>query len=306
MRGQTVEAGKSENEVVRSLLFAPATNQRYMRKLSESGSDAVVIDLEDAVAEDEKVAARDTVPASLASFTRGIRCVRVNGADTGLMFGDIEASICESLDALVVPKVTSAEVLHVVDALLSRREAEMRLPAGGIGIFPLLETAAGVQRAGEIAMHAPARVRQLVFGLGDFSADVGIEPGPDGLELLFARSVVVTASRAAGLPGPIDGPYLRLHDIPSLVADTERSRRLGFLGRVLIHPEQVLPTHRVFSELDEDHLRRARTIVNRFEEAEAAGLASIDVDGDFVDYPIYHQQRALLDRHSAAIGRDVV
>jgi len=285
---------------VRTLLFAPATHERRLARLPSCGADATVIDLEDAVADEEKVGARRLVPPALARGGPGLRCVRINGLDTGLMFDDLAAVAGPHLDAVVVPKVDSPDLLRIVDAQLGRLEAELGLTRGTVGLFALIETARGIQCAGEIALAAPDRVRQLVFGLGDFSADVGVEPSEQGLELLYARSALVVASRAAGLPAPLDGPHLRLHDPESLDADTRRSKALGLRGRVVIHPEQVAPVHRVISTLSEAELHRAQRVVNEFERAEAAGNASITVDGGFVDYPIYRQRLEQLEQHRRA------
>lgn len=285
---------------VRTLLFAPATHERRLARLPSCGADATVIDLEDAVAAEEKVGARGLVPPALAAGGPGLRCVRVNGVDTGLLFDDLTAVVGPDLDAVVVPKVDSPDLLRIIDAQLGRQEAQLGLPPGSVGLFALVETAAGVQRAGEIAHGAPDRVRQLVFGLGDFSADIGVEPSEQGLELLYARSALVVASRAAGLPAPLDGPYLRLHDPEGLEADTRRSKALGLRGRVAIHPEQVAPVHRVISGLSDAELRRAQRVVREFERAESAGDASITVDGEFVDYPIYRHRLALLEQHRRA------
>lgn len=282
---------------VRTLLFAPANHERRVAKLPSCGADATVLDLEDAVADDEKVAARAFLAPALAVPNPGLWCVRVNGVDTGLLFDDLQAAVAPGLDAVVVPKVESAELLRIVDAQLAEHERAADLEPGSIGLFALLETARGVQRAAEIADHAPGRLRQLVFGLGDFSADIGVEPSEDGLELLLARSTVVMAARAAGLPAPLDGPYLRLGDPDALAADTARSKALGLRGRVVIHPEQVEPVHRTVSLLGPTELARAEAIVSAFEEAEAQGSASIRVDGIFVDYPIYRQQLEALEEH---------
>jgi len=284
------------------LLFAPATHERRLARLPSCGADATVIDLEDAVADEEKVAARRLVPPALAQGSPSVRCVRVNGVDTGLMFDDLAAVVGPDLDAVVVPKVDSPDLLRVIDAQLGRQEAELGLARGTVGLFVLLETARGIQRAGEIALAAPHRVRQLVFGLGDFSADIGVEPSEQGLELLYARSALVVASRSAGLPAPLDGPYLRLHDLEGLSADTGRSKALGLRGRVVIHPEQVAPVHRAVSALSEAALGHAQRVVSEFERAEAAGIASITVDGEFVDYPIYRHQVDLLRQHRRAVA----
>jgi citrate lyase subunit beta/citryl-CoA lyase len=125
----------------------------------------------------------------------------------------------------------------------------------------------------------------------------------EATELLYARSRVVVAARAAGMPAPIDGPYLDIHDLEGLVENSLLSRRLGYQGRVVVYPAQVDPAQRAYSELSAEEVERARRVVEAFEEAEAAGLASIQVDGRFIDYPLYHRARHRLQLHDALAAR---
>ena len=288
-----------ERQTLRSLLFAPGNHARRLERVGDFGSDAIVLDLEDAVANAEKVAARDSTRAALPTYREGVVAVRVNGTQTGLLEGDVEAVVCPELDCLLVPKVESAETLHDVDRLLARLEAERGLEPGGIRLLPLVETALGVVRCEEVALSAPARVVTLVFGLGDFSVDIGVDLTADATELLYARSRVVVAARAARLAPPLDGPYPDIHDLDGLRENTLRSRQLGFQGRVVVYPGQVETVQRAYAELTPEEVERARRVVEAFEEAEAAGIASIQVDGRFVDYPLYHRARHRLRLHEA-------
>lgn len=282
---------------MRSLLFAPANHARRAARLGDFGADAAVLDLEDAVADAEKVAARSVVSAALAALSGPRRCVRINALTTGLAYGDLDAVVGEHLDAVIVPKVDGPEQLALVDAELSRLEGERGLAP--IEVLPLVETALGFVRVDEIALRAPGRVRRLVFGLGDFSTELGLTVSPDGRELQYARSRIVTASHAARLDPPLDGPYLDIHDNDGLHADTVASRANGFRGRVVVYPGQVEPVHRGYSQVPEAELAKARRIVEEFATAEAGGIASIQVAGVFVDYPIYRRSIELIERHEA-------
>ncbi|MBV8220986.1 MAG: hypothetical protein JO325_21190, partial [Solirubrobacterales bacterium] len=157
----------------------------------------------------------------------------------------------------------------------------------------------GITRCEDILATAPPRTITAMLGVADFTAALGVELSDEGTELLYARQRLVVAARATGMPGPIDGPYLRLDDSPGLVADIRRSRGLGFQGRVALHPRQVEPINRAYSELGDEQLAAAERIVAAFERAENSGLASIRVDGRFVDYPVYELARAKLRRHAA-------
>jgi citrate lyase subunit beta/citryl-CoA lyase len=289
-----------DRQALRSLLFAPGNHPRRLEKVGSFGSDAIVLDLEDAVADAEKAQARDLVRDALPTYGEPtVVVVRVNGEATGRMEDDLRAVVRPGLDCVMVPKVERVETLARVDAALGELEGQRGLQPGSVRLLPIVESARALVGCEEIAASAPARVLALVFGLADFSVDIGVDVTSGGDELLYARSRVVVASRAAGLPQPLDGPFLDLQDADGLAADCARSRRLGFQGRVVIYPGHVETVQRVFSELPEEEAERCRRVVEAFEEAERAGLASIQVDGRFVDYPLYHRARHKLRLYEA-------
>ena len=292
-----------DRQPLRSLLFAPGNHTRRLERVGEFGSDIIVLDLEDAVANAEKVAARSPVRAALSTYTGGVVvAVRVNGASTGLMEEDVEAVVTPDLDCILVPKVESVETLQEISALLDRLEREAGVPEGQIRLLPIVETALGLVRCEELALSAPSRTVTMIFGLGDFSVDIGVDLTRDATELLYGRSRVVVAARAGALPAPIDGPYLDIHDLDGLVENSLLSRRLGFQGRVVVYPAQVSPVQRAYSELSEEELEQARRVVEAFEDAEASGLASIQVDGRFIDYPLYYRACRRLQLHEALVA----
>lgn len=274
---------------IRSLLYTPADHERKVVKVDHFGADAIVLDLEDAVAMEHKVAARDLIQPALATMKNSTRCVRVNDFTTGLTYGDIGAVVGENLDILILPKVESPEHLILADREISRLEAERGLTPGAIQMIPLVETAVGLMRAYEIAMAAPPRMPRLNFGLGDFSVDINVSITEQGLELLYARSKLVIASRAARLAPPLDGPFLDIHNDVGLRQNTKQSRELGLHGRVCVYPKQVDTVNDVYAKVTPEELVRAKRIVEVFEEAEKAGSASIQIDGEFVDYPLYNR-----------------
>jgi citrate lyase subunit beta/citryl-CoA lyase len=282
------------------MLFTPGNRPRMVAKVATFGADAVILDLEDAVPLAEKEATRPVVRAALPTLAGGPpRYVRVNALETGLTGGDLEAIVCADLDGVKLPKVETADDLLEVDRLLSDLEAERGLEVGQIDLIPSIETARGVLNARSIA-EAGSRARLLSFGAGDFCRDVGVRfTGnlwePDGLELLFARSQIVLASRAAGLEPPLDTVWLDVRDHAGLEQDARAAYRLGFQGKMAIHPGQVPIINEVFSPTAEE-IDYARRVVAAFEQAEAAGSASIAVDGRLVDYPIVIKARWVLER----------
>ncbi|MBK1657227.1 HpcH/HpaI aldolase/citrate lyase family protein [Paracraurococcus ruber] len=295
----TIPAGPN-----RSFLFAPGDHPRRAEKVLTAGADAAILDLEDAVAIAAKVAARDAVRAGLQRPRTCRAFVRVNAFGTEWCFGDIQSVAGPGLDGIVLPKLEEAGELLAVDWMLSALERERGLPPGGIEVMPLLETARGLARLDGLARAAAAlggRVRRLAFGAGDYTLDLGIAWGLAETELETARAAIVLASRAAGLDAPIDTVWIELREAEAYRASCARGAALGFQGRLCIHPDQVAAAHAAYSPPAEE-LARARRIMAAFAEAEARGLASIQVDGRFVDYPIVERARrmlALADRIAA-------
>jgi len=292
-----------QSQLMRALLFVPGSDERKLKKVGSFGADLIVIDLEDAVADEEKTAARATTRAAIPTYGDGqVVTVRINGIETGRVEDDIAAVVCPELDAILVPKIEDTETLQTVDALLTAAEREQGLEHGSVRVLAIVETPRGIVRCDEILERAPARTVTSIFGLGDFSVALGVELTADQAELAYARGRVVVATRAAGMVPPIDGPYLDLTDADGLVHDCRRARGLGFQGKVCVYPPQVAPIQRSFSELSEAEIAATRRLVETFEEAEARGVASIRIDGRFVDYPIYYRAKKKLRLYDALRG----
>lgn len=276
-------------QLLRSMLFAPGNHPRKVAKVDSFGADAIVLDLEDAVAQEEKMGARTAVRTALGTFRNGVRIVRVNSLATGLCLADLDTVVCPQLDAVILPKVESPETLAQVDRHIAGLEAREGVEAGTIRLLPLIETAAGVARVEEIAREAPRRVYTLVFGQGDFTNDLGIDMTADATEILYARSRIVVAARAAGMAQALDGPFVDLSNPEGLFQDCLRARQLGYQGRIVVYPPQVETVHRAYSLVRPEEVEMARKVIAAFELAESAGSASIQVEGRFVDYPIYRR-----------------
>jgi citrate lyase subunit beta/citryl-CoA lyase len=285
---------------IRSLLFAPGSEPRKLKRLPTFGSDAIVVDLEDAVAEDQKTAARALTREAVQSYdTDAAVVVRMNGITTGRMEEDIEATVVPGVDAVIVPKIESLEMLGEIDAALAAAERRHELEPGSVGLLVLLETALGLVRCEQLLADGPERIVTAILGLGDFTTDLNVTLSPDFSEVLYARSRVVAAARAAGLAQPIDGPYLDLKDMDGLAEDSARSRRLGFQGRVVVYPPQVEHVLRAYGALAPEEVARLERLVEVFEQAEREGSASLRHEGEFVDYPIYYRAKEALVRHRA-------
>jgi len=252
-------------EVARSYLYVPGNRPDRFDKACAAGADAVIIDLEDAVPPADKAAAR----AALAGWLRPDRrvLVRVNGADTQWFADDLAACDAPGVTGIVLPK---AEIVGETVMSLCRGRA--------MALLPLIETAAGMARSETVA--ATPCVQRLMFGTIDFQFELGIDG--DGDELLAFRSRLVLASRLAGIQSPVDGPCTSWEDNELLAADSRRARRLGFGGKLCIHPKQVAAVNAAFSP-SEAEVAWAHKVL---EAAEASGGAAVAVDGRMIDRPV--------------------
>lgn len=257
-------------ETARTLLFVPGNRPERFDKAAAAGADLVVLDLEDAVAPAEKEQARAAVAAWLAEGHAA--AVRVNGADTPWHDDDV-AAVAGHAAALVLPKAEPGEALT-------------RLGAGSIPVLALVETAAGVLDARAVA--ATPGVRRLAFGSFDLASELGVDPA-DQLALTSARSQLVFASAAAGIAGPVDGVRGAVDDEEGLREEAGIARRLGFTGKLCIHPRQVGPVADVLRP-SEAELAWARSVL-----AAAEGIDGVaKVDGQMVDKPVVDRARRLL------------
>jgi citrate lyase subunit beta/citryl-CoA lyase len=261
---------------LRSLLFAPGSDERKLAKALASAADGVVCDLEDAVAPAEKESAREVTRQALAEAGVGpARLVRVNAAGTAWFEDDLAFVAALALDAIVLPKASP--------------EAVELTGSSGPPIVAIVETAMGLRQAFEIASEP--RVAALILGAVDLGAEVGLEPRPDAQEILFARSKVAVDSAAAGRRGPFDVVHLDLYDEEGLETQCRLARALGFRGKACIHPAHVETINRVFSP-SEQEVEWARGIVEAFEGQSEGVLA---VNGAMVDKPVVERARRILE-----------
>jgi citrate lyase subunit beta/citryl-CoA lyase len=282
--------------VCRSHLFAPGSNERVLGKVFDAGADAVVLDLEDAVAPDAKAGARRLVEAALATRVnqRSPRvAVRINGVDTSWWRDDLEAVVRPGLHVIRVPKAESADQLRAVDEVLTRLEAERRLPAGAVGIVATIETAAGVMAAAGLA-RAP-RIQAFTFGAADFVRDIGADPASADLATLYARQHLVLVSRAARIEPPVAPVYTQVKDLDGLRRTTAEARAIGFFGRSCIHPSQVPIVNEAFTPRPEE-IAAARAMIDAWQDARARGIGAFALaDGQFVDEAVARRARAVVD-----------
>jgi citrate lyase subunit beta/citryl-CoA lyase len=265
---------------LRSALYMPGANERALVKAHDIPADALILDLEDAVAPSAKADARARVCAAAASGAYGSRTVtiRVNGIATEWHRDDVAAAAQAGPHAIVVPKVGDASDVHGVEKLLSKGGAPDRTR-----IWAMLETPAAILRAAEIAA-ASERLEVLVMGTNDLAAelyaDVAAADPPRG-PLLAALSACVLAARATGRT-ILDGVYNDVRDPEGFAAECRQGRAYGFDGKTLIHPSQVEPCNEAFSPSAEE-IEYAHRVIEAFEEAERAGSGVVTVDGRMIE-----------------------
>ncbi len=264
----------------KTFLFVPGNRPERFDKACAAGADAVILDLEDAVAPPGKEAARDAVRRWLEEGGRA--WLRVNGTDTPWHEGDLALLGLSGVLGVLLPKSERSDEL----------QALARLVRAGTPLVPLVETALGLWNARELA--SVIGVQRLAFGSVDFQVDLSIQG--DGEELLFARSQLVLASRVAGVLPPVDGVTVAIDDDDLLQADVARARRLGFGGKLCIHPRQVPAIQAGFRPPAAD-LEWARRVI---QAADAARQDAVRLDGKLVDKPVIDRARALLQEGAAA------
>src|SRR6185436_8515799 len=269
-------------------------------------ADVVIVDLEDSVATAEKAATRKSVAAALERPRRPRGYVRVNAPSSVFCFSDLHEVLHAKVQGVVLPKVESAADLHAIDWLIWNLELEHGIAPGSIDLMPQIETAAGMQRIDRVLQarnlrpyKGPWRVKRVAFGAADYGHDLGLAPTLDEPELADARNRVVLASRAAGFENPIDSPWFHFKELDAFARELERSRRGGFQGRLCVHPDQLAPVNAAYLPSDAE-LARAERIVAAFKQAEAAGQAAIQVDGEMVDYPVAFRAQTMIDAVRAA------
>jgi citrate lyase subunit beta / citryl-CoA lyase len=281
------------------MIFTPGDRLDMVEKAARSGTDAVIVDLEDAVSNDNKVSARSNLaelPPSPVPYY-----VRTNGATTPWFWEDVAAAGHAEVVGLILPKAEDPKVISQIDGALTVAEMRSGKKTGDITLIPLIESALGVRLTYEIAL-ASTRVECVMFGggeQGDLIADLGAEWSPEGTGLMQARSQVLLSARAAGVPYPMEAVFMDFRNNEALRVESEIARTLGYVGKVAIHPGQVPVINEVFTPSPEV-VEYQRKVLAAFEEAEAAGKASIAVDGRMVDYAVARVARTIIARAEAA------
>lgn len=283
----------------RSMLFVPGNNPGLIIDAPVFAPDSIILDLEDAVAVNQKDAARELVVRALKTLDFGACevCVRINGRNTPFFEPDVRTLVPAKPHALRLAMVESAEDIVCLDELLISCEHDANLQVGSIKIMAAIETAKGVMNAANIAL-ASRRLVAMSFGAEDFTNSIQSERTPLGHELLFARTAVVLAARAAGID-PIDTVYSLVEDDAGFKTDVKAAKQLGFAGKSCVHPRQIAIVHDIFCPTAEE-VQKAERVLAAYSEALSVGAGVVAVDGKMVDGPIVTKAQRIVDLANSA------
>ena len=277
----------------RSVLYMPGANERALEKAKALPADAIIFDLEDAVAPDAKAEARERVCAAVASGEYGGRelTIRANGLDTEWHADDLAAIAAAGPAAVVVPKINSVADVQAIEAALEKHGAPDHT-----AIWAMVETPVAMLHAGEIA-SASERLAVLVMGTNDLAKELHAEHVPGRQPLLTGLGLCLLAARATGKV-ILDGVYNDIKDEDGFRAECVQGRQMGFDGKTLIHPSQLEPCNEVFAP-SEDEVAQSRKIIAAFEEATAEGRGVVTVDGRMIENLHVDNARRVLAVHEA-------
>jgi citrate lyase subunit beta/citryl-CoA lyase len=280
--------------ILRSLLFVPGNKPSMLTKALGLTPDAFAPDMEDSVPAAEKTNARETIRTFLPQLKATGRPVipRVNALDTQWLEDDLAAIVGPQIFAISVGKVRTAADISTISQLIAKLEQRAGLSIGAIKLLPWIETAEAIVNCDAIC-RASERIAGVAFGGEDFTNDLGIERLDDESQVLYARSRICIAARAAHVLA-LDTPYFRLRDADGLRANALRAKSIGFKGKFAIHPDQIGTLNECFSP-SEQEIAHARRVIEAYEAAERSGRGSTSLDGWVIDVPVVKRARALLE-----------
>jgi len=283
----------------RALLYMPGDDRRKIEKATTLGVDSICMDMEDGVAAHKKAEARAVIAQAMKEldFENSERCIRINGIGSGLEKRDLVAALTTNPDAIVVPKIETAEQVKWVSEHIESYELSSNLNIGAIRLLIGVETAKGILNLKEIA-ESDKRLEAIIFGAEDYATSIGATRTKEATEVLYARSAVVTACAANDLQA-IDMVYIDFRDLEGLRVEAEQGAGFGFSGKQVIHPNQVSVAQEAFTPSDKA-IEYAKRVVETFEASRKEGKGAYALDGKMIDMPLLKNAQKVLDRAKAA------
>jgi len=281
------------SNLFRSLVFVPGNNPRFLEKAKSLQADIVCFDLEDSVPDKEKKKARALIKNTLKQRKNYFAdiFVRINSPESGIVEADLKEIVQKGIDGIVIPKVNSVKELKQIEKTISTLEKKRKIK--GIRLMPSIESALGVMNCYEIASSSK-RIVALVFGIFDLLNDIGIEytkGNPPGAK--YSRYKVPVAATAAGVAA-VDGIWQDLKDKNGFTKDCEVGRSLGYVGKSVIHPDQIQTVHKIFHP-NKTEIEWAKKVCSVYEELTKKGKGATVIEGKMVDEVHYKRAKALLE-----------
>ena len=285
----------------RSMLYIPGNNPAMIQQGGIYGADSILLDLEDAVALNQKDAARTLVRnmMKVIDFYDTEVCVRVNHLSTPFGLADLEEIVPLQPSAIRYPKTESSEEVAELLKIIERIEDHHGLPHNKMTLHAMIETAMGVQNVFSIASKF-SRVDAITIGGQDLTADMNIIYTPDGAGIDFARKRIIMAAKASHID-VIDTVFPDVNDEEGLRRETEYAKKIGFTGKAVINPRQIDIIHEVFTPT-EDEIRKAYRIVKEFRTNSAAGIGVFAIDGKMIDAPVVSRAEYILRLANVTVG----
>ena len=283
----------------RALLYMPGDDRRKIEKATTLGVDSICMDMEDGVAMNKKAEARAVIAQAMKELVFGTseRCIRINSVGSGMEKYDLAAALTTNPDAIVVPKIESAEQVKWVSDHIETHELSSNKNIGTVRLLVGVETAKGILKLKEIA-EADKRLEAIIFGGEDYAASLGAVRTKEAIELLYARQATVTACAAYDLQA-IDIVFIDFKDAEGLRIEAEQGVGFGFSGKQIIHPNQVSVVQEAFTPSD-DAIAYARRIVESFESSQREGKGAYALDSKMIDMPLLKNAQKVLERAKAA------
>src|SRR5215510_9631445 len=283
----------------RALLYMPGDDRRKIEKATTLDVDSICMDMEDGVALNKKAEARAVIAQAMKELDFGTseRCIRINSVGSGMEKYDLAAALTTNPDAIVVPKIESAEQVKWVSDHIETHELSSKKEIGAIRLLVGVETAKGILNLREIA-SADKRLEAIIFGGEDYAASIGAVRTKEAVELLYARQAVVNACAANDLQA-LDIVFIDFKDLDGLRVEAEQGAGFGFSGKQIIHPNQVSVVQEAFTP-SESAIEYAKRIVESFESSQKAGKGAYALDGKMIDMPLLKNAQKVLERARAA------
>jgi citrate lyase beta subunit len=283
----------------RALLYMPGDDLHKIRKATTLGVDCICMDMEDGVAVNRKMAARETISKALQTldFGRSERLARINPIGSGMEEEELNAILPTHPDGIVIPKIEHGEQIAWASSQIAAVEDRAGWVKGEIILIAIVETALGIVNLREIASADP-RLTALIFGAEDLAGDIGAQRTPEAWEVFYARSALVTHAAAFTLQA-IDMVKIDFKDTTGLILESKQGVQMGFTGKQIIHPNQVNPVQEAFTP-DDEAIAKAMHIMEAFAAHQQAGMGAFALDGKMIDAPIVKAAQRIIARAVAA------